>query len=267
MSSLAYINNNNTYTSDSNKSNNITNFNLGNNTEEMIIYWFHKFWIIFILLHLIYLIFVLIRKKYLNKNKQKLVEIGPNGETELRKINEDCAICINPIKDEVQLICSHSFCAKCIVDYGLHTHNMENIGCPICRKKTKILVSNFERNEENKKYYDIILNYNHSLTDKFSTTLCFCFDFFRFGKYYLSNILNANDIRFNQHRKFISLILMLVIIYGIIIFSNEVDHLIELIEEIFYYICLIVVIIDYCYRKFRIRNNSEYQAYINNNIN
>lgn len=257
------IDNKNNFNNSNNTNGTIVN---EENTKETIIFYFHLVWIIFVILHIIYFIFVLI-KKHCCKKKENLVEIGPDGESkELRKINDDCAICINNITDEVQLLCSHSFCAKCLIDYGNHSFNMENILCPICRGSSKILVANFPRTEENKINYDIILNYNHNFSYKFSTSLCFCLDIYRFAIYYLKQILNVNNHRFSQHRIFIFAIFLFTVLYFLFMFTKEVDEILELFEEVFYYLCLIFMLVEYCYRNFRMRNNQEYEAYITNSV-
>ncbi len=98
-------------------------------------------------LHLIYLIFMIIKQ---NCFKNTIAET----HSDLRKINETCSICLENISLEVQLLCSHSYCANCIISYGKQRFDFNNIECPMCRKASKLLFCQFERTDENKDYYD-----------------------------------------------------------------------------------------------------------------
>lgn len=200
----------------------------------------------------------------INCFKKKVLQEGEEEEQQRRKINEDCAICIEKIHNEVQLICSHSFCAHCIINYGEHTFNMVDISCPICRGKSKILFANFERDDSNKDYYDKILNYNHEFTENNYTSLCFCVDLIKLFIYYMKQIANFNNPRYNSQRSCFCCLLMLIIIYFIMLFIHDFKNSFEVLEDIFYYICIIIAIAEYFYRNFRRRTNNEFEIYSGN---
>ena len=221
---------------------------------------FHYIWILFILVHLFYFIFMIIKMNCCKKNL--LHEEGEANER--RRINDECAICIQNITNETQLICNHSFCAPCILNYGKHTFNLVDILCPICRGKSKILFANFERNEENKEYYDQILNYNHEFTQNNFTSLCFCIDFLRLFYYYMKQISNLDNPRYRSQRSCLFLICIIMLIYFILLFSHNFKNLFEIVEEIFYYLIFIFTIAEYFYRNFRQQTNAEYEIYGSN---
>jgi hypothetical protein len=251
-----------------NNFNNSTENNLFSNTTlekqtRFIAEYFHYIWIIFLLIHVVFFVYMVIKLNFCKKDL--LQEVGENSQ-ERRKINEECAICMENIENEVQLICSHSFCAHCMINYGKHTFNMVNIICPMCRQKSKILIANFERNESNKEFYDLILNYNHEFTQYNYTSLCFCVDFVKLFFFYIKQIANFNNPRYRAQRACVILFLLVVFVYLIVIYMHDLKNTFEIVEDIFYYCCLIFVIAEYFYRNFRNRTNNEFEIYNVNNI-
>jgi hypothetical protein len=170
-----------------------------------------------VFIHLLYFIYMLIK---LNCFKRSQNTSQVEKPTNMRKLNETCSICLEDINQEVQLLCSHSYCGKCIIDYAKQ-RNEANVKCPICRAESKLMFAQFERNEENKELYDYVLNYNHELTSTYTTSLCFCIDTFRFFHYYLKQLADFNNPRFAAQRK--CLIIFLIIFFIFIIFPLTMD--------------------------------------------
>jgi len=223
---------------------------------------FHYIWITFLLIHIVYFFFMVIKLNCFKKDV--LQEVDENAQR--RRINEECPICMDNIRNEVQLICSHSFCASCLLNYGKHTFNMINILCPMCRQQSKLLFANFEREGENKDLYDQILNYNHDFTQNNSTSLCFCIDILRLFIFYIRQIANCDNPRYRGHRACLCLVLLLIFIYLIVLFTHQFKNAFDIVEDVFYYFCLIFVIAEYFYRNFRNRTNSEYELYASESV-
>lgn len=204
----------------------------------------HIGFLLAIISHLFYFLFMLTFKLF-RKEKQIL---------DLKKINDVCSICLESINNETQLLCSHSYCADCIISYGKQRFNLRNIECPICRRISKLIFCQFEKNDQNKKTYDQILNYNYEMTSE-RTTLCLSYDIFTFARYYFKQISNT---RYNRKRE-ISILLGIVIFFIILFpiclkFSDNF----ELIEDIVFYLSLIIIITEIFYRNIRQRINAEY---------
>ncbi len=246
-----------------NSTSNSTSDDENNNSTSFIAEYFHYIWIIFLLIHIIYFIYMLIKQNFYKKDL--LQEVAESAQ-ERRKINEECAICMENIQNETQLICSHSFCAHCLINYGKHTFNMVDIQCPMCRQKSKILFANFMRNELNKEFYDLILSYNHQFTQHNYTSLCFCVDFVRLFFFYVKQVLNCNNPRFRVQRCFLITFILAAFIYLIVIYMHNFKDTIEIAEDVIYYCCLIFVVAEYFYRNFRNRTNNEFELYASNSI-
>jgi hypothetical protein len=222
----------------------------------------HILLILLVAIHLIYFVYMLFKQNVCKSGPPKQPE-KPNN---LRKINETCSICLEDIMDEVQLLCSHSYCAKCIVDYGKQRWNFYDIQCPMCRVESKLMFSLFERNEENKEYYDQILSYNHEVTSHYATSFCFCLDMLRFMQYYIKQLTNFQNPRFANHRKVIILAILFVMVVVLYPLTLKLPNIYELCEDIFFYIALIVFCSEYFYRIFRRQTNSEFESLISSNL-
>ena len=99
-----------------------------------------------VVLHLLYFIYILIKQNCFKYSNSPSLSRPEN----LKKINDSCCICLEEIKYEVQLLCSHSFCAQCIIIFSKQKYNFNNVKCPICRAESKFMFSIFERAEENR---------------------------------------------------------------------------------------------------------------------
>jgi hypothetical protein len=212
----------------------------------------HYVVVTFVALHLIYFLYMLIKNNICKKRGK------PEDQQEnLRKINDECSICLESIRNEVQLLCSHSYCAACIIDYGKQRWGFVNIQCPICRTESKLMVTQFERNEENKELYDMILSYNHEITAAYSTSFCLCFDILKFSFFYFRQITNFSNPRYRTHRKIIILLIIIVLVFVLYPATYISDHL-ELFEDILSYIFLILLCSENFYRRIRRETNSEF---------
>lgn len=265
LANALIINLNNAITQNNqiNKTSNITTNNENKSSTSFIAEYFHYILILFLLIHVIYFIYMVIKQNFCKKDI--LQEVGENSQ-ERRKINEECAICMENIQNETQLICSHSFCAHCLINYGKHTFNMVNILCPMCRQKSKILFANFQRDEQNKEFYDLILSYNHEFTEHNYTSLCFCVDFVKLFFFYFKQISNFNNPRYRGQRACVILFLLVAFVYLIVIYTHNFKDAVEIVEDVFYYCCLIFVVAEYFYRNFRNRTNNEFEIYASNSV-
>jgi hypothetical protein len=57
-----------------------------------------------------------------DNSSQRIANTGATGE---------CPICLEPVYKETALYCGHSFCRKCIIDYGQRSGR----ACPMCRQR------------------------------------------------------------------------------------------------------------------------------------
>jgi len=212
-----------------------------------------------VVLHLLYFIYILIKQNcFKNSNIPSLTK--PEN---LKKINDSCCICLEEIKYEVQLLCSHSFCAHCIILYSKQKHNFNNVKCPICRSHSKFMFTIFDRADENKDFYDQIISYNYEITSTYSTSFCFCLDMFRFCQYYLRQIADFENRNYDRHRKVIIFILFVIFIFVIFPLNNQ-QNLLELVEDGSFYVFLIVSCAEYFYRRFRNQTNIEFEMISSN---
>jgi hypothetical protein len=209
--------------------------------------------IIFILSHLIYLIYALIKINCFNRDSVNNV----------KKLNEECSICLDTCKNEVQLLCSHSFCGKCLTDFIHHENllsSMDKIKCPYCRVESKFIVIQFEENNENKEYYDILQNYNDKVTAQHKTSLCLCVDIFKYSILMLKKILNLRDDRYLLHRKILTLVVLIIFLVSMIYVQNHVSGSTgEIIQDIIFYIVFILVIAEAVYRRIRRQNRAIFE--------
>ena len=221
----------------------------------------HASLIFLVVIHLFYFIFILIKQNLCKKSN-----VQPEKPENLRKINDSCSICLEELQCEVQLLCSHSYCAACIISYGKQRYNFADVQCPICRADSKLMFAVFERTDENKELYDQILNYNHEVTSHYPSSFCFCLDMFRLCQYYLRQLTNFSNPRFQRHRKVAILILLAAFIFLIYPFAHKLNSLFEICEDVIFYLFLIVACAEYFYRRIRSQTNSEFEI-INSRVN
>jgi hypothetical protein len=201
--------------------------------------------ILAILSHLFYFLFMQIIN-YVKKEKEI---------PDFKKINETCSIGLESIQYEAKLLCSHSYCFECIISYGKQRFNLHNIECPMCRRASKLIFCQFEKNIQNKEIYQQILNYNYALTSS-KATLCLSYDIVIFAKYYYNQMCSSSRL----FRKREISILFCILIFFTILFplSLKISDNFELIEDIVFYLSLIVIVTEIFYRNLRIRINAEY---------
>jgi hypothetical protein len=206
-----------------------------------------------VVVHLLYFIYILFKQncRFSASQAQK-----PDN---LRKINDQCSICLENIQNEVQLLCSHSYCGQCLVDYFKQRYNTSDVQCPICRAESKFIFSNFERTETNKELYDYILDYNHTTTSNYTSSFCFCLDVFRLCQIYLRSLADFSNPRFRRHRTIV--ILLLLVVFTIVLwpFSSKITSVLEMTEDVIFYLSLIFACAEYFYRRFRRQTNDEFE--------
>jgi hypothetical protein len=208
-----------------------------------------------VLIHLFYFIFMLIKQNLIKKKVPKEL-VKPKN---LRKINECCSICLENITHEVQLLCSHSYCGKCLIDYGKQRWNLADIRCPMCRGESKLLFSHFERNEQNKEIYDIVLSYNHHTTCQHPTSFCFSLDLVRFTMFYvkeLKKLSNSGIIERKRGFLFVMLLILFLVFYPLTV---KFATYLEFFEDLITYVFLIVLCSEYFYRRFSSQYDNEYE--------
>jgi hypothetical protein len=206
-----------------------------------------------VVVHLLYFIYILIKQncRFTPNQAQK-----PEN---LRKINDQCSICLENIQNEVQLLCSHSYCGQCLIDYFKQRYNSSDVQCPICRADSKFIFANFERTDTNKEVYDYILDYNHATTANYTSSFCFCLDIFRLCQIYLRSLADFSNPRFRRHRKIVIFILLIVFIIVLWPFSDKITSLLEMAEDVLFYLTLIFACAEYFYRRFRRQTNDEFE--------
>lgn len=214
---------------------------------------------ILIAIHLIYFIYMLIYQNCCKKRKADQEQ----GD-KMRKINEECSICLENLTLEVQLMCSHSYCASCIIEYGKQRFNMNNVSCPICRQESKFMFCQFERKPENQELYDQIISYNHESAGDYKTSYILIVDACRLSFYYLRQLANTNNPRFARHRAIIILILLISFIFIILPMNWSSSDSLSIVEDLFYYLFLIIYLGARFSRNFRRETDEEFER-INSN--
>lgn len=217
----------------------------------------HLVIIAFAILHLIYLVLMIIK---VNCSKEK-------KDAELKKINDSCTICLDNLTDEVQLLCSHSYCARCIVDYAKTRFSFVNVECPYCRSPSRLMVVKFEKTDQNKELYDDITNYNYQLTSTMSTSFCLCIDTFRFFIFYTRQIIDFNNPRFKKQR--CVLITLLIIVFIIIFYPvlGSISKVLLIVEDLFIYLFVVCCVSQMFYSSIRRRTNMEQALFQNLQVN
>jgi large-conductance mechanosensitive channel len=122
-----------------------------------------------------------------------------------RKINDTCIFCLNEIKEEVYLKCSHSFCGTCVLSYARKCFPLGKLECPICRCISKKL------NCENKNYttYDEIMEYNNpDYRNPYLNSVCLSVVIFYYVKTYLNKLVNIKDRQNDDIREITFIFLM-----------------------------------------------------------
>lgn len=213
--------------------------------------------ILFILIHLAYFLFMIIRINYCNKDEDE--------KKKIRKINEECSICLDKIKDEAQLLCSHSYCANCLLYYTKNNDfDNDKIKCPVCRVESKFIIPQFEENEENKELFGEIARYNNKVTSAHKTSFCLCFDFLKFSFLLMKKILNFRNPNYIAHRRILCTVIFIFLFFVVYpLFKNgSKGSTGEIIQDIIMYIFLILIIAEAFYRRIRRQNEQILRAQI-----
>jgi hypothetical protein len=214
----------------------------------------HLSLIFFVVIHLLYFIFIMIKQNVLKKKK-----VLPQKPETLRKINDSCSICLEDLKHEVQMLCSHSYCAACIIDYGKQRFNFSEIQCPICRADSKLIFASFEKTEENKDFYDQILLYNQEYLSQYPSSFCLILDMYRLCHIYFIHLINFENPRFESHRKWLMFFNFSLLMTAIYSFAHKFDNLIQVVEDFVFYLLIILFCAEYFYKRFSNRNQSNMQ--------
>jgi len=194
-----------------------------------------------VLIHLFYFIYMMILQNLYKKKIPDEIQ-KPKG---LRKLNDSCSICLEDIRNEVQLLCSHSYCGKCIIEYGKRRWNFVDISCPICRSESKFIFSVFERNEDNKEIYDAVRKYNCEVNSNYPTSFCFCLDVVRLSLHYLKEFKNFSSARYTATNKRFIFFFLLIIFFLFYPLTFKFTSYLELFEDLITYIFLIVLCSEY----------------------
>jgi hypothetical protein len=202
---------------------------------------FHLFVIFLVLIHLFYFIYMMILQ---NLHKKKIPNEIQKPKS-LRKINECCSICLEDVREEVQLLCSHSYCGKCIIEYGKRRWNFVDILCPICRSESKLIFSIFERNEDNKDIYEMVIKYNCEGNSNYPTSFCFCLDMVRLSLHYFKEFKNFSAVRYTATNKRFVFFILLVIFFLFYPLTLKFTSYLEFFEDLITYIFLIVLCSEY----------------------
>jgi hypothetical protein len=181
--------------------------------------------------HLFYFVYMLVKQR-------------TQPSLPLRKINETCIICLEDIRNEVQLVCSHSYCAGCIIAYGKLRYDLCDLECPMCRRISKKIHCQFEKNEENKTTYEEITHYNNDLMAR--SSLFLGLDLFRIIYLYVRNVTNLSNHRYDRHRK--GLIVSILSIFLFIVYPLTYGLEMEFVEDLIFYVSLVVFIGEFFYR-------------------
>lgn len=216
-----------------------------------VLAYLHVTLVIFVAVHLIYFIYMLLRHSFARKNPKNVKK-----PANIRKINDSCSICLETLVNEAQLVCSHSFCAKCIIEYMNQISNFDVV-CPMCRSESKLIFALFEKNEENKEIYNKILSYNHDSTSNYSTTFCFCLDLWKSLSLHLRHLTDLNNSRYSGHRKGATTVFIVLVFTLFYPMTQEYDNMFEFFEDFFYYIVLLCCLSEYLYKNFSRRFNLE----------
>jgi len=169
-----------------------------------------------------------------------------------RKINEECSICMEPIVNEVQLICSHSFCGACILFWAEKEYKGKIIECPLCRKRSKLLITKFSENKDNKEILEKVVLYNYELVKLHTNSLCFCIDSYRFLNYYIRQVLNFNNYEYQNHRMIIActtFVFLCLLTYPL----GYEGEIYKVAMDVVLYFIIIIVIVEKFYRTIRLQ--------------
>ena len=220
-----------------------------------------------IALHITYLVFMLIRNNYCKCLNCNYIENPIEDiKNKVRKLNDDCSICLDFCQNEAQLLCSHSFCGRCLLNhFELNYQNSEteenaSVKCPYCRSESKYIVAQFKENDENKLIMDDINKYNNRNSVKlFRTSYCLSVDFCLVTYFFLKKVLNPRNQNYTFHRRVICMfiiIILLFVIFPLISTSStsEKGSLVDIVKNIIFYIILILLIVESFYRRIRFQN-------------
>lgn len=210
--------------------------------------------LVFVLLHLVYLIIMIVKINFCNKDE--------NEKKNVRHLNDDCSICLEKCQNEAQLLCSHSFCGRCLLNHCQQNFENEKVKCPYCRNESKFIIPQFEENEENKTIYQEITKYNNKVTSMYKTSFCLCFDFLKFSFLYLHKILNFRNPAYINHRRILCGLMVVFIVFVLypILTSRGKGGAADIFQDILLYLILILVIAESFYRRIRHQNQLIFQA-------
>ncbi len=117
-------------------------------------------------LHLLY--FIIRNLKNIEKHRKVNMIIS---DVINKKINETCSICLDFIQSETKLLCGHSFCGYCILEYKLKQRRKKII-CPNCRSKSPVLIITFNA-ENNPELFSRLTEANNHMKEFESKILLF----------------------------------------------------------------------------------------------
>ena len=203
---------------------------------------------------------MLIKINFYQKKKKKAIDINKviqDKENNLKKINNECCICLEEIANEVQLLCSHSFCATCIIEFAKFKYSMKKIKCPVCRYKSRLIIIKFVKDESNIKLYQEIMLFNHKTTSTMTTSFCFVIDTFRFFFYYVYQILDLNNSSFAGERVCFMILGIIVVVVMIYPFLVSISNFLLILQDIVVYLGFIFYFGNLFYRRFRRNTNNE----------
>jgi len=252
---------------------NTTSTTITNNittTNNQLVYYLHLSFIVFIVLHILYFLYVLIQ--YRRHHKEVI-----DPKTGLRKINEECSICMENISNEVQLLCSHSYCGKCLMAYAEQKFSGLKIKCPICRQQSKLIIAQFEEDSTNSELCQQIAMYNNEITSYHKNSLCLLLDMCKFTQFFFKQLINVNNHEYNCHRLVISGLLIVCVLVAVVPFFEQGDWG-EFIMDLVLYIIVLLVASERFYQGLRSRTitilarrateeNVEVDAPANNEVN
>ena len=202
------------------------------------------------MIHVLYLIVMIIRLNCFKKKKR-------SDELGLRQINTMCSICMDEIVDEVQLLCSHSYCSKCIITWAKQRFSFVNVSCPLCKSISKLMVIKFELTPENEKDYEEVVKYNHEFTSRWKTSMCLCIDMFRFFTYYTRQILDFDNPRYSDERGCLLFLLTIAFCLIIIPIIGSFNDFMEIIYDLIIYCCLFGGMSESFFQRERNRNQND----------
>jgi len=172
------------------------------------------------------------QKKLLNSFKFQYLKNDVEIKKEEENINNECAICLENIKNEHKLNCKHKFCKECIE----RVIEINKIKCPLCRQITNIKI----KYDYDKIYLSLVKIDNY-------TYLELCYEneiFFYFDLKYKNYHRNLNFYQSNYFKNLMTLFLNDLNLFLI----EEMKNInFDLFDEKFEKILNIIRNFEYCY--------------------